>query len=506
MEILFQTQTIQYLAEKRYDDLHQEQTGEIAVPETLPALGRVMDCFGTVLVRDRTVDSAGGSVTVTGGIQTGVLYVPEGEEGLERLELWLPFTVTKKVQAPPETVLHYWGWLRSLDARFVNDRKLLIRADLASELTLFSPAELELSTVEHCPRGLVCRTETYPMRLPLCAAEKEVRIADEVLMPEGGPGVDRLLKAQCHVYLGARRIMGERAVFEGELRLRILGLTEAGETVSWSGAVPFSQYAELDRSVAEETDLVIQPILNHAEIDTDGQPDSLRLLVNVSFTAQLVLWGEVPVTLTQDAYYLEGAFEPVWQSVELSPCLDSLETERSESLELPEEAAELLDWTLFPDRLSAGAGEDSARGSLGVRLLYRDGGGALQSRLLRRELRAERRAERSADWRCALVPEAEPRQQGRSLILPLTLRERYCQTGALRNLCGGTLSPGPRPEGPSLIVRSVSGDLWEIARDNGSTVRAIRSANELEDACLARERLLLIPTGRGVNTLEEVAE
>ena len=66
MEILFQTQTIQYLAEKRYDDLHQEQTGEIAVPETLPALGRVVDCFGTVLVRDRTVDSTGGSVTVSG--------------------------------------------------------------------------------------------------------------------------------------------------------------------------------------------------------------------------------------------------------------------------------------------------------------------------------------------------------------------------------------------------------------------------------------------------------
>ena len=88
-------------------------------------------------------------------------------------------------------------------------------------------------------------------------------------------------------------------------------------------------------------------------------------------------------------------------------------------------------------------------------------------------------------------------------MLSLTVRERYCQRDTLRNLSGGTLTTGPRPAGPSLIVRSVSGDLWEIARDNGSTVRAIRTANELEEACLARERLLLIPTGRGVNTLEE---
>ena len=265
MEILFQTQTIRYLAEKRFDDLHQEQTGEISVPETLPELGRVVDCFGVVLTQSRSVDS--GSVTVSGGIQAGVLYVPAEGEGLERLELWLPFTVTKKLPVQPDTVLHYWGWLRSMEARFVNARKLLIRADLASELTLLSPAELELSRLESCPRGLICRTETYPMRLPLCAAEKEVRVADEVLMPENGPGLDRLLKTQCAVEISERRVMGEKAVFQGELRLRVLGLTEAGEPVTWSGTVPFSQYAELDRSMEEQSHISIQPILNHLELD-----------------------------------------------------------------------------------------------------------------------------------------------------------------------------------------------------------------------------------------------
>ncbi len=504
MEILFQTQTIKYLAEKRFDDLHQEQTGEIAIPETLPALGKVVDCFGTVLVRDRTVDSSGGSVSVSGGIQAGVLYVPEGEEGLERLELWLPFTVTKKVQAQPNAILHYWGWLRSIDARFVNERKLLIRADLGSELTLLTPTELELQKVESCPRGLMCKTETFPMRLPLCAAEKEVRIADEVLMPESGPGIDRLLKAQCTVELGARRILGERAVFEGELRLRVLGMTEDDELVSWSGTVPFSQYADLDGSMSEDADLVIQPILNHMEIDTDGQPDSLRLLVNVSFTAQMVVWGEVPVTLTQDAYYLNGSFEPTWQTVELSPCLDSLERDLNQSVALPEELGELLDWTVFRDKASASPGEDAARANMGVNILYYDGSHKLQNRFIRQEIRIERKADPSADWRCTLGLASEPSRQGSALLLPLRVRERYCQMSALRNLSGGSLTPEPKGEGPSLIVRAASGDLWEIARENGSTVQAIQTANELEEACLTRERLLLIPTGRGVNTLEEV--
>lgn len=504
MEILFHAQTITYLAEKRYDDLHQEQTGEITIPETLPELDRVVDCFGAVLVQNRTVDS--GSVTVTGGIQAGVLYVPAGEESLERLDLYLPFTVTKKVPTQPDTQLHYWGWLRSIEARFVNARKLLVRADLASELTLFTPAEMELEQIESCPRGLVCKTETYPMRLPLCAAEKEVRIADEVLMPEDGPGMERLMKAQCSVEMGERRVLGERAIFQGDLRLRVLGLTESGEPFTWTGTVPFSQYADLERSMEENAHLSIQPIFNHMEIDTDGQPDSRRLLVNVSFTTQMVLWNDVPVTLTEDAYYLDGEFKPEWQNCDLSPCLDSLETDLPQTLDLPAEAVSVVDWTVFPDRIAAAPGAEAARGGLGVNVMYYDDDHRLQSRLLRRELRLERQADASADWHCSIVPGAEVRQQGRQLVLPMTAQQRYCQNASLRNLSGGELTPVPRGEGPSLIVRSASGDLWEIARDNGSTVRAIQTANELDEVCLGRERLLLIPTGRGVTTLEEVTE
>ena len=76
----------------------------------------------------------------------------------------------------------------------------------------------------------------------------------------------------------------------------------------------------------------------------------------------------------------------------------------------------------------------------------------------------------------------------------------------MRNLSGGSLTPKTITEGPSLIVRTASGDLWEIARDHGSTVRAIQTANELEQLSLPEERLLLIPVGRGVITMEEVSE
>ena len=48
---------------------------------------------------------------------------------------------------------------------------------------------------------------------------------------------------------------------------------------------------------------------------------------------------------------------------------------------------------------------------------------------------------------------------------------------------------------PSLIVRRAGSQdrLWDLAKAAGSTVRAIREANSLEDECLEEGTLLLIP-------------
>ena len=502
MELGFQEQRLSCLTEKRFDDLHQELTGELSIPETLPPLGRVVDCFGTVLVQERRTEN--GSVTVSGGIQAGVLYVPEGEEPPERLELRLPFKVTKKLALEPGVQLLYRGWIRSMEARFVNSRKLLLRVSLGSQLRLLSPTELRLAQLEQRPRGLVCKTETFPLRLPLCVAEKETQLADEVLMPEEGPGAERLLKAQCGVELREQRILGDKLVFQGSLALRVLFQTEDGALSAWSGAVPFSQYAELDRPLEESCGLSLTPILTRMEIDTDGQPDSHRLLINVSFLTQALVWGDSPVKLTQDAYYLEGSFTPQWESLDLSPCLDRMETDLSQSLELPREAASVLDWTLTTEGILPG--QEAAVGALSVNVLYLDEERRLQSRLLRQELRLERQANPEARWECSLRPGTELSCQGGRLRIPVTVEQCYCQAAALRNLCGGSLNPEPRPEGPSLLVRGCAGDLWTVAKENGSSLESLRAANGLEGDSLPREQLLLIPVGRGVITVEEGKE
>ena len=47
-------------------------------------------------------------------------------------------------------------------------------------------------------------------------------------------------------------------------------------------------------------------------------------------------------------------------------------------------------------------------------------------------------------------------------------------------------------------MKKAEGELWELAKQCGSTVEALRQANGLEDDLIREQRLLLIPTGRAV--------
>ena len=107
MELSFHDQRVSYLAQTRYDNLYQEQTEEMTVPETMPEIARIVDCSGMVIVQNKSLDT--GSISVSGGIQACVLYVPEGDSpALSRIEVFLPFTVTKKVPVPENSTL-FWG-------------------------------------------------------------------------------------------------------------------------------------------------------------------------------------------------------------------------------------------------------------------------------------------------------------------------------------------------------------------------------------------------------------
>lgn len=495
MELAFHKETVKYLSESIYDQIYQEQTAEMTIPEAMPDIGRIVDCFGTVTVQSKEVET--GCLRVTGGIQAGVLYLPEGEEtSLKKIEAYLPFTVSKKIQSEDTSTLFYWGWIRSIDARFINGRKVLIRANLGSELTLLTPAVLELPEMDECPKYLACKSSTYLMRLPMCSAEKELQIADEVLMPDQEIGADQLLKWTCMTEITDSRVIGDKAVFKGNLLLRVLYQNEEGELGTWSGSVPFSQYAELD-PVPEDATPVLQPIFRHAEVETDGQLDSHRLLINITVTVQILVMGTISIRLQEDAYSLRGSFSPEWENVTLNPCLD-LETKTfTAAVPIPADAERVLDWTAFPDRPSLvdPMNRDTLDTELSVNLLYYDADRALKGTLIRQKLPTTLMRTEQAECDCFLNMGGDAQVQSRELRIPMQVSCLTRKETTYQTLSAGKIEETDQKNQPSLIVRFAKGSLWDVAKQNASSVEAIRLVNQLETEDLTEERMLLIPVG-----------
>ena len=162
MELTIKEQPLHYLRKRRFDPIYQEQTAEITVPESLPDMDRIVDCWGTVILQEKRCED--GVAQLNGGIQAGVLYVPAGEGEVRTLEAWLPFRIKKNVELAEGCLLSQ-SFLKSLDARMVNPRKALVRANLGVELTALSPEQLELAAVEDPPEALQQQQNQYSMSL-----------------------------------------------------------------------------------------------------------------------------------------------------------------------------------------------------------------------------------------------------------------------------------------------------------------------------------------------------
>ena len=108
----------------------------------------------------------------------------------------------------------------------------------------------------------------------------------------------------------------------------------------------------------------------------------------------------------------------------------------------------------------------------------------------RRPNRRRRSKRRSAKTRGAAADGAEARTE-------VTFRLSCSASQQLQTLSGGTLELCTErdPERPSVVLRAPRGreSVWEIAKQYGTTVQAVKEANHLDSELVEEGQLLLIP-------------
>ena len=102
MELEFQKTEIPCLHTILRQVQTQEQTQEVRLSDEMPDIGRVLSCWGQVMLRGKEWRT--GALSVNGGVMVWVLYAPEDGSAMQCLQTWLPMQI--KCDLPGNDILH----------------------------------------------------------------------------------------------------------------------------------------------------------------------------------------------------------------------------------------------------------------------------------------------------------------------------------------------------------------------------------------------------------------
>jgi len=497
VELKFEAASCRCLRQKVCEVQNQEQTQEIRLPEGLPDIGRVLCSWGQVILRSKEWRSDG--MNVTGGVMVWILYAPDDGSKPQCVDGWLPFQMKWDF---PETEEEGTIWLqpllRSVDARTVSARKLMVKTNVGILGEAWEPWEESIYRYGEDVENVQILRQTYPLRLTMEAGEKTFVLDEELTLPESCPKPAKILRYDLQPKLIEQKVMAGKVVFRGNGLLHVLCKSEEGELFNWDFEIPFSQFGDLDGDYSQNAGARLAAAVTNLELEqTDG--GTLRLKCGV--VCQYAVTDQIMVEVAEDAYGINRKIKSEFAEVKFPAILEERSEKFYAEMTADLECSKILDVTFMPDHPRSRRMGDQVNGELsGVfQLLYEDKEGTLQS--------AVRRWEAAwpfvSDSECAVRMEfsnaetgtATLNSSGATLKSGISVSARTTNEQGLRMITGlevGELEE-PDPTRPSLILRRTEGEpLWELAKSCGTTVAAICQANQLETEP-QHGQLLLIP-------------
>ncbi|MGI5971002.1 MAG: DUF3794 and LysM peptidoglycan-binding domain-containing protein [Oscillospiraceae bacterium] len=482
-----------------------EETLEAIVPDNLPDVGHIIDACGAALVRGKEISD--GKAQVTGVAAVGIIYAPEGGEGVIGLDVGIPFTCSFEgngLNADCSPVITCY--LSSADARLLNPRKILVRAEVTVMMTAWSPQTTELCTGVKDGAHAETLMGEYNLCLVTDVVEKSFTIAEEQELSSARPAAGQILGGRISLTPGESRAVGNKVVSKGTAYLTILYSAESdGGLCTASFELPYSQILELS-GAKENAECFVYPLLTGWEIGIiDDQNAPGRVLsITLYIAMQCIAAESMIVNVVSDLYSTENDLTADISEISLNASYDRTQKRQSvrEILELPELRSIVDTHVMFSGARKSDDG-DVLLADANVTIVYYDNEGKLVSSSNRMpvSLRLESGAGLSTVPVTAIEAYAVPVSGGAEVRFDAEFDISAAGRIKLPVVSGvAPASPGENVRRPAIILRTVSAgeSLWDIAKHYGASSSDIIQVNGLdENASLTPGRLLLIPRKRG---------
>lgn len=497
MQLQFDKVTVDALGCCLFEDKHQEVTQEVKLSDGMPDIGRVLIAWAQPILRSKEWNTD--EITVSGGLTVSALYAPEDGSEVRCVDAWIPFQMKWDLDPKwAEGNMLVLPQLRFADCRSVSARKMMLRCGVSCLMKAVSPMTAQLYSPPEVPEDVQLLKRTYPVRIPVEAGEKTFLQDEEVILPAGAAPVEKLLAAALHPTVTEKRVTGNKIVMAGNSNLKLIYRCPEGRVHGVSFPLPFSQFAELNRTYGEKCGT--QLFLGVTNLETDVmEPDKIR--VKAGMTGQYLVDENRLLEVTEDAYSPRREVKITWDTLRIPSILEDRKESVRASVSIPGFMGQPISAEFYGDlpkqkRLETGI-QITAPGVF--QMLYAGEDGMLQSFQSRWEDTVSVAAADNVSLE-AIPNDLSPAtggavQDGREFASQLELELRARTDAQIPMVTALELGELREPDSarPSLILtRAREQDLWSLAKTCGSTVAAILSINDLEDEP-APDKLLLIP-------------
>lgn len=488
----FQQTPCQFLRTVGRETANEEETLEVRLPESMPDIGRVLCAWGQSLIRSKEWKGTG--MGLSGGVMAWVLYAPEDGSAARCVEAWIPFQRSWEFsENQRDGILRMQCGVSCVDARSLSARKLMLRCGLRFFAEALEPGQEQIFRPSQVPEDVQLLEESYPVTLPREAGEKSFALDEELQLPGNLEG-EKLLAYSLQPGLTDRKVMGDKAVFRGSALGHGVLRCRDGAIRAWDFEVPFSQYAQLDREYGPEATVDVLPALTNLELELH-EGGTVRLKAGI--VGQYLIYDRVLLPVVLDAYSPRREVKQEVTMVTLPALLEQTTQTLTAQRPWEQNGEEPMDLTFFISQPEWSREGEICRMTLGgsFQLLSAGPDGVLQGSGFKWEGEKEIPIGKDAKIFAHAEPGGRPKVSGGEVRCDVRAYLSCFTEANIPMVSGlelGQLQP-PDPQRPSLILRRSDGDtLWTVAKECGSTVEAIREANNLTGEP-EPNRMLLVP-------------
>lgn len=350
------------------------------VPDYRPDLVKVLKEKGEL--RFDEVKAGSGAVWVKGSLSFLVLYRSEqGSTKISCLKGEIPFQEKLNLDGVQEqNRVFASGEIEDITIGVINSRKLNVRAVVVLHAAAEEDVDEELTTKprqeDDCEQKTITREG-----LTLLASNRDIcRQKSEAVLPSSKPNVREILWRSIELRNVESRVADGTVRISGEVLIAVL-YSEEEETdrLQWyETTVPLE--CETDCGVEEENVICrvkTTPVSMELEVKPDYDGEERILVLELVMSVDVRVWREEQLTLLADIYSLKKQLNPVYKERVLEKLLvkNYAKSRIAEQIELPESQERILQICACEGKVSLERKEIvengvQAEGTIVVELLY----------------------------------------------------------------------------------------------------------------------------------------